>query len=207
MEYITIKAQATARLEIKKSKFIGDIAPVQSEAEAAAFLTSIKARYPDASHHVYAWNLRHQNLQRFSDAGEPSGTAGKPVLDALAGAELLDVALVVTRYFGGTLLGTGGLTHAYSQTAAAAVAAAVRLRFVWCCEFSLSCPYTLYPKMQHMLPQWGATVLHSHFGEDVVLGLLLQEEDVPVFQKGLTELSSGTLCPAEVGWRFGEKLL
>ena len=122
--YRTIAAPAEDEFIEKKSRFIGYIAPVTTEQEAAAFIESVRARHREARHNCYAYRLRQNNLARFSDDGEPSGTAGRPILEVLQREDLTDVCVVVTRYFGGILLGTGGLARAYTQGCKIAVAAA-----------------------------------------------------------------------------------
>ena len=122
--YRTVAAPAQDEFTEKKSRFIGFIAPVTTEQEAAEFVEEIRARHREARHHCYAYLLRQGNLSRFSDDGEPSGTAGRPILEVLQREELTDVCVVVVRYFGGILLGTGGLARAYPQVCNLAVAAA-----------------------------------------------------------------------------------
>ncbi len=116
-DYKTVRAAASGELTEKRSRFIGYCKPVSTEEEATAFIASIRSRHWDARHNVYAYSLREGNLRRYSDDGEPSGTAGMPVLDVLQKSGVTDVCVVVTRYFGGVLLGTGGLVRAYSQAA------------------------------------------------------------------------------------------
>ena len=117
MVYKTVYGRGAAELIEKKSRFIANVAPVHTEEEAVAFVSEIKAKYRDARHNVYAYVVAENNISRFTDDGEPAGTAGAPVLDVILKAGLTNVAIVVTRYFGGTLLGTGGLVHAYGKTA------------------------------------------------------------------------------------------
>jgi len=121
--YITISKPASFEYEDRKSVFIADAAPVSTEEEAISFIESIKKKYPDARHHVYAYVLRRNFTSRFTDDGEPQGTAGMPTLDVIRKNGCVDVAIVVTRYFGGTLLGTGGLVRAYTQAANGALSA------------------------------------------------------------------------------------
>ena len=122
--YLTAAGYGEAEYEDKHSRFIGHVAPVGSEAEARALIESIRRRYPDATHHVYAYRLREGAVLRWSDDGEPGGTSGQPTLAVLQGAELWDVCCVTVRYFGGVLLGSGGLVRAYSAAARMAVAQA-----------------------------------------------------------------------------------
>ena len=115
--YKTVEREAQAMLVEKKSKFIANVKPVSTEAEALEYLAAMRSKYSDARHNVYAYVIDENNIFRYSDDGEPGGTAGMPVLDAIRKPGLVDVVVVVTRYFGGTLLGTGGLVHAYSSSA------------------------------------------------------------------------------------------
>ncbi len=124
MEYITIKEFATDDFVEKKSRFIGYIMPVKTEQEATDFITKISKKHHDATHNVYAYILRDGQVKRYSDNGEPQGTAGIPVLDVLQKEGLVDICIVVTRYFGGVMLGAGGLVRAYSHCASIAVRAA-----------------------------------------------------------------------------------
>ena len=127
--YTTVKQYGTAEYEDRKSVFIGEALPVSSEAEALEFLASVKKKYPDARHHVYAYVLRDNSIMRFSDDSEPQGTAGMPVLDVIRKRGCTDVIIVVTRYFGGTLLGTGGLVRAYTAAAVGALESAEIIRY------------------------------------------------------------------------------
>ena len=126
----------------KKSRFIGSCRPVQTEEEALDFIAKLKSQYWDASHNVYAYILREGNIARFSDDGEPQGTAGIPVIDTLKKAGVVDAVVVATRYFGGILLGGGGLIRAYSHTASIALAAAHKITMRECLLLSLSCDYS-----------------------------------------------------------------
>ena len=121
-KYLTVKKYGEGELTIKRSRFISSVKPVQTEDEAIAFVSEIKAKYPDARHNVYAYIIEENNVMRYSDDGEPAGTGGVPVLDLLRKENLTNLAVVVTRYFGGILLGTGGLVHAYSSAAKEGIA-------------------------------------------------------------------------------------
>ena len=116
-DYKTVKTESHDEFTEKRSRFIGYVKPVKTEDEATGFISSIRSKHWDARHNVYAYSLREGNIKRYSDDGEPSGTAGMPVLDVITKNEVYDVCVVVTRYFGGVLLGTGGLVRAYSQGA------------------------------------------------------------------------------------------
>ena len=152
--YRTIAAPAEDEFIEKKSRFIGYIAPVTTEQEAAAFIESVRARHREARHNCYAYRLRQNNLARFSDDGEPSGTAGRPILEVLQREDLTDVCVVVTRYFGGILLGTGGLARAYTQGCKIAVAAAGVLCMYPAVECTLSADYGFYGKLQNLPSCW-----------------------------------------------------
>lgn len=197
--YRTIAAPAEAEFVEKKSRFIGQIAPVQTEEEALAFIAEISKKHHSAAHNVYAYILREGNLSRFTDNGEPQGTAGIPTLDVLQKEGLTDVCVVVTRYFGGTLLGTGGLVRAYSHGTKIAVDAARILNMAPCVRVGVDCEYSFYGKLSYFLPDWKAQVESSDFGASVHLELLLREDRLEGFSKGLTELSNGQVCAAELG--------
>ena len=143
MNYFTISQPAEASFIEKRSEFIGCIAPVSTKDEAVEFINSIKSKHRKAKHNVYAYILRKDNISRYSDDGEPQGTAGVPVLDVLKKRGLTDVCVVVTRYFGGILLGGGGLVRAYSHAAAIACDAAHIMNMCVCKKIKIECDYSL----------------------------------------------------------------
>ena len=146
----TVGSSARIEYEVKKSVFIADVAPVATGQEATDFLRRIKKEFPDARHHVYAYRVGDETLeQRYSDDGEPSGTAGMPVLDVLLHQELDDVICVVTRYFGGILLGTGGLTRAYSTAASMGIEAAGPCKMAVLELFHVGLDYSVSEKFQY----------------------------------------------------------
>jgi len=200
--YDTIAAPAAAELVEKRSRFLAEIRPVSDESQCAAFVAEQKARYHDARHNCSAWILRVGNILRYSDDGEPQGTAGVPILEVIRREGLTDVAVVVTRYFGGILLGAGGLNRAYSHSAKRAVDAARRVRMCRCALFMLEIPYPLYDKVQLLLGQHGAAVLDSAFGVDVTLTLRLEASALPALEARLTELSGGQVRPVLLGEEF-----
>lgn len=193
--YQTIRQRAEAEFTERRSRFIGTIAPVQSEAEAIAFLEEMRTRYRDATHNCYAYCLRQGNLQRFSDDGEPSGTAGRPILEVLHHSGLTDVCVVVTRYFGGVLLGTGGLARAYTEGCKIAVEAAEVLRMHPAVAVSLTVDYAFYGKLQNLLPAYGAVVTDTAFAESITQQFMLKAERLPALQKALEEASGGSISP------------
>ena len=200
--YRTIEAPAQDEFVEKKSRFIGQIAPVSTEEEAVAFVNSIRERHREATHNVYAYVLRQNQLMRFSDDGEPQGTAGKPVLEVVLREKLVDVAVVVTRYFGGILLGAGGLVRAYAQGAKTAVDAARVLNMQPAAVLELDMGYDFYGKATYILPGHEVQVLDSVFAEGVRLRLLCKAARLPAFTRDLTELSSGTVAPLVLEEKF-----
>lgn len=195
-EYTTIRAAVSDEFVERRSRFIGYIAPVRTEEEAAAFISEKKALHWDASHNVYAYILRAGQARRYSDDGEPQGTAGVPVLEVLQREGLVDVAVVVTRYFGGVLLGAGGLVRAYSHAAKLAVDAAERMVMSECAELSAMFSYDQYGRIERLLAKYGARTLGSDFAADVTLRVLMKANRVEAFQRDLAELTAGrvTAC-------------
>lgn len=163
--YKTISGQAQALLVEKKSKFIANVKPVDNEEDAIAFLNEMRSRYSDATHNVYAYVIDENNIFRYSDDGEPSGTAGMPVLDAIRKAGIVDAAVVVTRYFGGTLLGTGGLVHTYGASAKQGLIEAGIVVRKLCDIVSVKVDYSLLGKMQHEIMSKGYQLLDTVYEE------------------------------------------
>lgn len=192
MPYTTIKDFAQAEFVEKKSRFIGAICPVHTPEEAAAFITQIKTAHREATHNVSAWILR-DGQKRYSDDGEPQGTAGIPVLDVLEKEGLVDVCVVATRYFGGILLGGGGLVRAYSHTAKIAVDAAQKLSMTECKRLEISLDYNLYGRLNYILPDYEIKVLESNFEDVVRLVLLIKSEHYPAFEHTFSELTNGKI--------------
>lgn len=153
LHYNTLSKYETAEILEKKSRFIADAAPVQTEAEALAFIAGIKSRYPDARHHVYAYSVREGDTQfiRYSDDGEPQGTGGLPVLDVLKKKQIENAVVVVTRYFGGILLGAPGLTRAYSGSAAEVVAKSGIAEIFACRKLTVTVSYSDTGRIQNLL--------------------------------------------------------
>lgn len=199
MGYITVKRNSEFILVERKSEFIGYCAPVKSEEEAIAFVNSIKKKHSDARHNVYAYVLREGFKERFSDDGEPHGTAGMPVLDSIRKAGLTDTAVVVTRYFGGILLGTGGLVRAYTAAASGAVKEA---GIAAVCDFALveiRAGYSDYQKIMPLVSAIGARTEDSDFGTEVKLLLAVREEQAQKFTADLVETTNGRVIAKTVG--------
>ena len=183
--------KAGAEFTEKKSRFISAVSPVSSEGEAREILESIRGKYRDASHNVYAYRIKENNICRFSDDGEPSGTAGMPLLEAFLKQDVYDFCCVATRYFGGILLGAGGLVRAYARCGAAALEASGvgMMRGLTVCVAAM--PYSLYEVVKRLLVACGADVTNEDFGADVVLEFILPAEELPALQKKVTELTAG----------------
>ena len=199
MNYFTVSAPATDSFVEKKSEFIGYISPVSTNEEAVEFIDKIRSMHRKARHNVYAYIVRKDNISRYSDDGEPQGTAGMPVLDVLRKRGLTDVCIVVTRYFGGILLGGGGLVRAYSHAASLACDAAHIMDMRLCHRIALNTDYGMYGKISYILPQFDVITVSSHFAEEVKLELLVLSENLPRFMEELTELTNGNVNVSDCG--------
>ena len=193
MDYFTIAAPIDTSFTEKRSEFIGYLSPVLTNDEAVAFINSVKAGHRKARHHVYAYILRDSNTSRYSDDGEPQGTAGVPVLEVLQKRGLTDVCCVVVRYFGGILLGGGGLVRAYSHSASLTCDAAQIRHMCESTPLTLQMDYTLYGKVTNILPKYGVLERNSDFGTDVLLELTVRNEVLQALQDELTEVSAGRI--------------
>ena len=193
-EYATIAGRCVAEIEEKKSRFIAHLAHVESEDEALAFLEEIRAEHRMARHNVYAYILRGEGASeriRYSDDGEPQKTAGLPTLQTLQHAGLTDIACVVTRYFGGTLLGTGGLVRAYTQATQAAISESKRVTVSVCIDITLRIAYPLYDQMVRIAADCSAKTLDTQYADTVTLTLRMLEGTQEPFLAKLTELCHG----------------
>lgn len=187
--YRTIEGTASAEYEEKKSRFIGQVAHVETEEHAVAFLDGVRAANPMARHNVYAYVLRENNRTRYSDDGEPARTSGLPTLSVIEHAGLKDVICVTTRYFGGTLLGTGGLVRAYTKAAQDAFAAARAVLYAECVDLTVSVDYPLYDQVRHWLDDQGIQVLDVDFAGDVALEVRVRATQSEAVRASLTELT------------------
>jgi len=175
----------------KKSRFIATVMPVESEEEATAFIERIRKKYYDARHNCPAFVIgRNKELTRCSDDGEPSGTAGKPILEVLLGAGLTNVAVVVTRYFGGTLLGTGGLVRAYTQAVQEGLAACKTATMRYGVTIRIETDYTDLGKIQHLLGNKEIPIISSEYTDKVALVVQLPKEQAEGLRKELTEATA-----------------
>lgn len=199
MNYLTISAPAKDSFIEKRSEFIGYIAPVTTNEEAVAFIDSIRSEHRKAKHNVYAYILRKDNISRYSDDGEPQGTAGMPVYDVLKKRGLTDVCVVVTRYFGGILLGGGGLVRAYSHAASLACDAASVMDMRLCHKLRIVTDYGMYGKLSYMLPNYSTITVNSEFGSDVILDILVLSEKKDALISDITDVSNGTALVSDTG--------
>ncbi len=166
-DYLTVAGPGEAEYEEKRSRFLSHIRPVSSEEEARTFIGQMRRAYADATHNVYACVIRQGNVLRWSDDGEPGGTSGQPTLSVLQGAGVTDVCCVTTRYFGGTLLGSGGLVRAYSNAARLALADAGLAKMTPWQKGAFACSYARYERLRRLLEDAGARVEETSFGAEV----------------------------------------
>lgn len=191
IEYTTISAPCEGSIIEKRSEFIAQLFPAQSEEECREIIEAVRAKHHKARHNVWAYRLRAGEVSRYSDDGEPQGTGGIPVLNVLQKSELTDVCCVVTRYFGGVLLGAPGLTRAYSSAAAESVKNAELLRFCEAYRICYVIDYTNYGKVSYLLPEYETADAGSDFGEKVTLLFDLKTALYPALEARLTEAFNG----------------
>ena len=183
----------------KKSKFIAHIFNIESEQQAAAIIAEVKKKYWDARHNCYAYILGNKGeIQRFSDDGEPSGTAGKPILEVLSGNECSNCLCIVTRYFGGVLLGTGGLIRAYTSASKEALDDCLTGELVEGVHAYLDADYNYVGKIQHLCIQDDITVVNTEYSDNVIFELMMEKQVRQKFEKALTEMSFGRIGLKEI---------
>ncbi len=199
MGYITIKEPGKSEYIEKRSRFIGAAFPCGTEEEAMAHIAKIKSEHWDARHSCYAFVVDEGKTSRFSDDGEPHGTAGKPILDVINGKGIKNVLVVVTRYFGGVLLGTGGLVRAYQTATKEALENVQRAEMVPCTLFKAECEYADHQTLLRLLEGSAASIISTDFSEKITLTFALRDEDIDSFQKKLTEVFSARLTAEKIG--------
>ena len=200
-EYLIPTKDADAEMIEKKSRFIGHIFRTETEEEALARLKEMRETYWDATHNVYAYVIK-DGPTRFSDDGEPGGTAGMPVLDVLQREGVYNVCCVVTRYFGGTLLGTGGLVRAYSRSAKLALdAAGLSQKRVWE-RVEIPCPYGLFEQVKNEIAAHDGMIQTTEFGAGVQIGAIFPAAGTEAFLRRLTDLSSGRVTAVRAGQEY-----
>ena len=176
----------------KKSRFLATIQPVDTEEEAISFINAVKKKYWDATHNCSAFVVgEKQTLQRCSDDGEPSGTAGRPMLDVLLGEKICNVAVVVTRYFGGTLLGTGGLVRAYSKAVQEGLKHCTVIEKIQGYVLKIKTDYSGIGKIQYLLAQKGVETVHSEYTDSVMIEILVPKGNKEILQEDITEVTNG----------------
>ena len=186
----------------KKSRFIGYAKPVVTEDEAIEFIKKIRAKHPDATHNVYAYKVRENNIQRYSDDGEPAGTAGIPTLDVIQKEGITDICVVVTRYFGGTLLGTGGLVKAYTAAAVGALNSAEFIRYDIYMSFKLTVSYSDYQKIIPVLTEFDLKSDDIRFTADVEVYGKIKKTEFNLFIKKTTEITAAKAKFDEICEKF-----
>ncbi|NLC73499.1 MAG: YigZ family protein [Ruminococcaceae bacterium] len=199
-DYLVPASDAVSEYIVKKSQFIAHVKRISSEEEALSFIDEIKNRHPDATHNVWAYCTRDGAI-RWSDDGEPGGTAGSPTMGVFRSANVCDVCCVVTRYFGGILLGSGGLVRAYSKAASEALSIAGIARVVLWSEICVKCSYSLYERVCRVFESFGnlPEKLKSDFAEDVSVIGIVPSDDVKSFTHEITQLSSATATVSVLG--------
>lgn len=190
-DLITITKPSVADQIVDKSKFIAIAIPASSPDEVAAQLLNVKKDYPNARHYVYAYRLNEGKLEKSSDDGEPQGTGGRPVLDVLQHKKLWNVHIIVVRYFGGILLGTGGLSRAYGGTARIAIENAKIEKLTPHSIYELTIPYANYEQVRYFIRNHSWEISKERFEESVVLDVFIPKKDSGVFEKGTDEIFNG----------------
>lgn len=190
--YKTVLEGGIGEITEKKSRFIATVRPVKTEEEALAFLEEMKKKYWDARHNCFVYSVGlNREYTRCSDDGEPSGTAGRPMLDVILGEDIYNVAVVVTRYFGGVLLGTGGLVRAYSKAVQEGLLASSIIEKRHGIALKVTADYTGIGKIQYIAGERSIPILNSEYTDKVILELLIPSQDVEAVQKAITEGTNG----------------
>jgi len=195
-------AEAESEFTEKRSRFIGRVARVESEAEARAYIERIKKQHYDARHNCWCYIIHEGGVVRYGDDGEPQGTAGQPMLNVFQREGVENVVCVVTRYFGGVLLGAGGLTRAYSKSAKDALDAAGKARMTLWTKLRVGVPYPLFERLTRLVDAHGGVTEGSDYGADVSVTLRLPQGNTEAFNAALTELSNGGISPEMLGTAF-----
>lgn len=191
--YKTVTEYAEYEFVEKHSRFIGYVKPVSNEEDALNFIALIRKKHSDATHNVYAYVIRENNISRYSDDGEPKGTAGLPVLSVMNKEEVRDAACVVTRYFGGTLLGSNGLVRAYTAAAKGALSSAKIAQMKPFIQVNTKCPYNLFDRAERVLNEHNAIKLKTEYTQECELSALILEDELEEVRQELFELSGGSI--------------
>ena len=202
--YKSVKQGSEAEYTVNRSRFIGRCFPVESEEAALCLLGDIRKKHWDATHNCFAYRIGENAAARFSDDGEPGGTAGKPIMDVLTGRGLTNVLCVVTRYFGGILLGAGGLVRAYSKSAADAVAKAGMVSYLPGTILDIPMDYSRYGALEGFI-RANAEVRNVAFAQNVVVTVAVEDTNLLKFMKEVTERSDGRCTPVTIGTGYMKK--
>jgi uncharacterized YigZ family protein len=200
--YFVPCAEAESEFTEKRSRFIGRVARVESEAEARAYIDAVRKKHYDARHNCWCYALHEGAVVRYGDDGEPQGTAGQPMLNVFQREGVENVVCVVTRYFGGVLLGAGGLTRAYARSAKDALDAAGKARMTLWSRCRVQAPYPLFERLTRLVDAHGGVTEGADYGADVTLTLRLPRERAEAFAAALTELTNGGISPETLGEVF-----
>lgn len=191
--YKTVKEYANAEFVEKRSKFIGYCKPVKTEEEAVEFINDIKKEHWDATHNCYAYSLKNGQIKRYSDDGEPQGTAGIPMLDVIVKNEIVDVVVVVTRYFGGILLGTGGLVRAYSQGTKLALEESKIIEMKLCSDCAISCSYNQYGKINTLIMDNDGVIDNCDFSDNIEIKFHIPTDLLGNLSKKIVDATCGEI--------------
>lgn len=200
--YKTVLNKSSDEFTEKRSRFIGYVCPVKTAEEATAFISEIKQKHWDAKHNVYAYILKDGSIKRYSDDGEPQGTAGIPVLEVIEKSGVVDVCVVVTRYFGGVLLGTGGLVRAYTQGAKIALEAGNIITMQSCSNMKLECDYGLYGKLSLLISSNNGTVTDTQFTDKTAIYFYTPVENEEHLSSLIFENSNGKVKTEKINEEF-----
>lgn len=196
----TVSQHKSAQITVKRSKFIADIFFVENEQEVKDRVKEIKNKYYDAKHHCYAYVLK--DGFKVNDDGEPHGTAGKPILEPLIKNDMVNVLIVVTRYFGGVLLGTGGLSRAYKDSASAVLDISDIKEYAFCAVYSICRPYEDYDKHKNAVLSFGGTVVNEDFGEKVTAQITVKAEEKDDFEQKYNDFCNGNARIEQLSEKF-----
>ena len=200
--YLTVFGENTSEYVEKRSRFIANLRHCETEQEATDFINEMRSKYWDARHNVFAYSVAGGSLCRFSDDGEPHGTAGKPMLDVILGSQIKNIAVVVTRYFGGVLLGTGGLVRAYSKSVQDVLQKSEVFVMLPCTACEIECNYSDHAKLLNLMENFEANITNTDFTDKIKVEFSLKSERVEDFLKKLCEAFSATLKLEEIGTKL-----
>lgn len=202
IEYKTILNFGQDEFVTKKSRFIGFAMPIKTAEEAVAFVSKIKVEHRDAAHNVFAYCVRNSGLTRCTDDGEPQGTAGTPILEVIKNEEITDCVIAVTRYFGGTLLGTGGLIRAYSHAGKLAILASGIVTMTECAICEVKCDYNFYGRLSILLNECDAKIESALFEENVKVNFIIKLDELKKISDKILDLSNGSFLTKVIKKEF-----